>query len=69
MTEPELRSEIKALAPNVEVDYGGPVQTYEEPEAIVRDPWGQYLWSHYKKEHGLNGTPKAPALPGQLSLF
>ena len=64
-----LREEITRLAPGVEIAYVGPVQTYEEPEAIVGDAWGQYLWSHYKKEHGLNGTPKVDVLPGQLSLF
>lgn len=64
-----LRREIATLAPDVEVHYIGPVQSYEEPEAIVGDAWGQYLWSFYKKEHGLNGTPKAKILPGQLSLF
>jgi hypothetical protein len=64
-----LRDEIAAIAPTVEVHYVGPVQSYDEPEAIVGDPWGQYLWSHYRKEHGLHAAPTADVLPGQLTLF
>ena len=64
-----LRKEIATLAPDVEVHYIGPVQRYEEPEAIVGDAWGQYLWSFYKREHGLSAAPIAAAPSGQLSLF
>ena len=65
----ELQREIRALDPDVEIHYVGPVQSYDEPEAIIGDAWAEYLWSHYRKEHDLHPAAKAAVLPGQLSLF
>jgi len=63
-----LRNEITALAPDLEICSVGILVGQCDLDAVVSDRFGQYLWSHYRKEHDLHAET-AHVLPGQLSLF
>ena len=68
-----LRQEIARRAPRLKIVQIGLLFGKNEPDAIVEDARGQYLWSVWNRY--CNPPPRNPelpvslAMPGQKSLF
>jgi hypothetical protein len=69
MTESELRADVRAFDPSLEVIWVGDICGAGNLEAIVQDGWGQYRFPWLKTQREPRAAPAILSPTGQLSLF